>query len=83
MSWTLGQKIVVGSMQFVIHPSIMKYFNVIKMTVICLVSVSITFVVDRIVIVQRVLLSMGKKVKITGKEKECKDKYTAVLKFCV
>jgi hypothetical protein len=38
------------------------------------------FVFERIVIVRRVLLNMGKKVKITGKERECKDKYTAVLK---
>jgi len=32
----LGQKIIVRSMQFVIHPSIMKYFNVMKMTANCL-----------------------------------------------
>jgi hypothetical protein len=44
------------------------------------VSVSRKFVFERIVIVHRVLLNMGKEVMITGKEKECKDKYTAVLK---
>jgi hypothetical protein len=44
------------------------------------VSVSITFVFERIVIVHRVLLNMGKKVKIIVKEKECKDKYSTVLK---
>jgi hypothetical protein len=42
-------------------------------------SVSIKFVFERIVIVRRVLFNMGKQVKITEKEIECKDKYTAVL----
>lgn len=41
--------------------------------------VSVKLVFERIVIVHRVLLNIGKKGKITGKEKECKDKYTAVL----
>jgi len=44
------------------------------------VLVSITFVFERIVFACRVLLNMGKKVKITGKENECKDKCTSVLK---
>jgi hypothetical protein len=30
-----------------------------------------------------VLLNLGEKVKIAGKEKECKDNYTAVLKCCM
>jgi len=47
------------------------------------VSVSIKFVFERIVIVRRVLLNVGKRVKMTGKEKECKDKYTALLKCYV
>ena len=43
-------------------------------------SISIKFVFERIVIVHMVLGNMGKKVKIKGKEKECKDNYTFVLK---